>query len=457
MATRILIIYYAAFKNATYIIKGGSITMMPQESPKDSKAYQTGGWRAHYVLIVCTLLYVVNYMDRQVFSVVLQPMKLDLGLTDAQCGLANTVLIFGMAFFSFPIAYLVDRWSRRKAISLMAVLWSAATFATGLARNFTAVLVPRFLVGLGEAGFVPGGTAMITASYPKERRGWAMGIFHIAIPLGAAAGVMLGGIISARMGWRTPFLFFAVPGVILAVLAFFMKDYKTAEQPETAGGLKSFFIALIDVLKLTTMRWYYLGLGIAVFMTSSILVWLPSLMMRMMRVSEATAGMIAGGIGLAAILGAPLGGFLADFWQRKNPRGRMYIPVVAYIIGGVLVIIVTIIGFNAAGIALAVIYGIATAMAMPAIAAISQDVVPVAHKGLSMGLAVFAQYMLGGAWGPYIVGAVSDALGGGAEGLARSIMMCGIFGILAGFLFLMASRTYPRDLKRVKDEAVLAE
>ena len=76
-------------------------------------------------------------MDRQVFSVILQPMKIDLGLTDAQCGLANTVLIFGMAFFSFPIAYLVDRWSRRKAISLMAILWSVATFATGLARNFT--------------------------------------------------------------------------------------------------------------------------------------------------------------------------------------------------------------------------------------------------------------------------------------------------------------------------------
>jgi len=86
----------------------------------------------------------------------------------------------------FPIAYLIDRWSRRKAIGLMAILWSIATFTTGLAKNFTGVLIPRFFVGLGEAGFVPGGTAMISASYPKEKRGWAMGIFHIAIPLGAA-------------------------------------------------------------------------------------------------------------------------------------------------------------------------------------------------------------------------------------------------------------------------------
>ena len=163
------------------------------------------------------------------------------------------------------------------------------------------------------------------------------------------------------------------------------------------------------------------------------------------------------GIGLAAIVGAPLGGFLADFWQKRNPRGRMYIPVAAYIIGGCLVIVVILTGFSPIGIALAAVYGIASAMAMPAIAAISQDVVPVAHKGLSMGLAFFAQYMLGGAWGPYIVGAVSDAMGGGAEGLGWAVMMCGVFGIAAGILFWIATRTYPDDLQKVKDEAILAE
>jgi MFS family permease len=430
---------------------------MKEAGVKDSKEYKTGGWRSHYVLIVCTLLYAVNYMDRQVFSVILQPMKIDLGLTDAQCGLASTVLILGMAFFSFPISHLIDRWSRRKAIGIMALLWSAFTFVTGLAKNFTGVLIPRAFVGLGEAGFVPGGTAMISASYPKEKRGWAMGIFHIAIPLGAAAGVILGGIISSKMGWRAPFLFFAIPGVILGIAAFFMKDYKTAETSDSQGGIRNFFIALLSVLKLRTMRWYYLALGIAVFMTSSVLVWLPSLMMRILNISEAKAGIITGGIGLAAIIGAPLGGFLADFWQKKNPRGRMYIPAVAYLVGGSLLIVVILTQFSLVGITLAVFYGIAAAMAMPAIAAISQDVVPVAHKGLSMGLAIFAQYMFGGAWGPYVVGMVSDALGGGADGLSIAVGLCGVFGIVAGLLFLMASRTYPQDVQKVKNETILAE
>jgi MFS family permease len=236
-----------------------------------------------------------------------------------------------------------------------------------------------------------------------------------------------------------------------------MKDYKTADLTDTAGGIKGFFIALVDVLKLPTMRWYYPGLGIAVFMTSSFLVWLPSLMMRTLHITEATAGMITGGIGLTAIIGAPLGGFLADFWQKKNPRGRMYIPVVAYIFGGSMLIGAVLTHFSYLGIALAALFGIASAMAMPAIAAISQDVVPVAHKGLSMGLAIFAQYMLGGAWGPYIVGFVSDRLGGGAEGLSTAFMLCGLFGIAAGILFFIASRTYPADLQKVKDETILAE
>ena len=430
---------------------------MKKAQRDESPLFTPGGGRAHYILIVCTLLYIVNYMDRQVFSVILQPMKIDLGLTDAQCGLASTVLIVGMAFFSFPVSYLVDRWSRRKSIGLMALLWSAATFATGMAKNFTAVLIPRFFVGLGEAGFVPGGTALIAASYPKEKRGRVMGAFNLAIPLGAAAGVIFGGIISVKYGWRTPFLFFAVPGIALGILAFFMKDYQTIEAPETAGGFRHFFNAFTSVLKLRTMRWYYPGLGIAVFMTSSVLVWLPSLLMRMMNIPEDRAGLITGGIGLMAILGAPLGGFLADYWQKKNPRGRMYVPVVAYIAGGIILIVAVLTRFSPAGIALACVYGICAAMAMPAIAAISQDVVPVAHKGLSMGLAIFAQYMLGGAWGPSVVGFLSDWLGGGAEGLGTAVMLCGLFGVAAGILFFVASLTYPEDLQKVKDEAILEE
>jgi MFS family permease len=351
---------------------------------------------------------------------------------------------------------MVDRWSRKKSMGIMAILWSGFTFATGLARNFIGVIIPRAFVGLGEAGFVPGGAAIISASYPKERRGRAMGIFHIAIPLGAAVGVMVGGVISAQYGWRTPFYYFAIPGIILGILAFFMKDYKTAEPTGTEVGVKGFFQALGNVIKLPTIKWFYPALGLTVFMSTSVLIWMPSLIMRMLNVNESYAGMLVGGIGLAAIIGAPLGGFLSDFWRKKDPRGRMYVPAVANLIGAVLIVAVILLKFSILGIIIAVFYGIAVSMSVPAFATVSQDIVPVAHKGLSMGLVVFAQYLFGGAWGPYVIGAVSDSLGGGANGLSTAIMLSAIVGVIGAICFIIAARTYPADADKVRQETILA-
>jgi MFS family permease len=351
---------------------------------------------------------------------------------------------------------MVDRWSRKKSMGIMAILWSGFTFATGLAKNFIGVIIPRAFVGLGEAGFVPGGAAIISASYPKEKRGRAMGIFHIAIPLGAAVGVMVGGVISAQYGWRTPFYYFAIPGIILGILAFFMKDYKTAEPTGTEVGIKGFFQALGHVLKLPTIKWFYPALGLTVFMSTSVLIWMPSLIMRMLNVNESYAGMLVGGIGLAAIIGAPLGGFLSDFWRKKDPRGRMYVPAVANLIGAVLIVAVILLKFSILGIIIAVFYGIAVSMSVPAFATVSQDIVPVAHKGLSMGLVVFAQYLFGGAWGPYVIGAVSDSLGGGANGLSTAIMLSAIVGVIGAICFIIAARTYPADADKVRQETILA-
>jgi MFS family permease len=425
--------------------------------PRETKELKPGGWSAHYVLIICTLLYAINYMDRQVFSVIIQPMKMELSLTDAQCGLASTILLLGMVLFSFPVAHMVDRWSRKKSIGIMAILWSFFTWLTGVATSFIGVIIPRAFVGLGEAGFVPGGTAMVGASYPKERKGLALGIFHIAIPLGAAAGVMLGGWISAKYGWRTPFLYFAIPGVILGILAFFMRDYKTVEDSGASTGIVGFYRALGNVFRIPTVRWFYPALGLSVLMSTSVLYWLPTLTMRVLNVNEATAGMIVGGIGLTAIIGAPLGGVLSDVWGKKSPRGRMFVPAVAFLAASVLIIIVLLTRLSTAGLIVAAFYGIAASMAVPAFATVSQEIVPVANKGLSMGLVVFAQYLLGGAWGPFLIGWISDLLGGGADGLTAAIMISTIGGFLGFICFMVASRTYPADAEKVRSETFLAE
>jgi len=186
-----------------------------------SGEFQVGGGRARYVLIICSLLYMVNYMDRQVLSIVLEPMKIDLGLTDAQAGWIQTVFLLSIGLFAMPVSYLIDRWSRSKMIGLMAIAWSAATFVTGLGWSFVAVLIPRFLTGVGEAGFSAGGTALITASYPEKDRSKKLGVFNLFIILDMAMLCMYvgGGAWSpALTGWLSDMFGGGARGLTFALM-----------------------------------------------------------------------------------------------------------------------------------------------------------------------------------------------------------------------------------------------
>jgi MFS family permease len=426
--------------------------MSVQDSQRE---YSAGGKNAMFILVVCTLLYMVNFMDRQLLSVVLQPMKVELGLSDEQCGLVQTAFILGVIFFSFPISFIMDRWSRKKPIAIMSILWSFFTYLTGLAASFIGLIFSRIFVGVGEAGFSSGGTAMVSGAYPTEKRGRVLGIFNMGIPLGAALGTILGGLISANYGWRTPFFFFAIPGIILGVMALFLKDYKIKESASSGKKKKGILPSFIVLMKIPTLRWHFLGLGISHVMVVTFLTWTPALIMRIQNTNEAKAGLLVGIMGIMALIGAPLGGFLSDMWHRHDPRGRTFLPGVSLAAAAVVLIGAILTRFNTLGIVLGMLYGIFNVVAVPSFGAISQDVVPVAHKGFSFGLSVFFQYLLGGAWGPYAVGMISDALGGGADGLSWAMIIATVFGVAGGCCFLMASRHYVNDVEKASRQGQL--
>lgn len=416
-----------------------------------TREYKIGGWSAHYILIICSLLYMVNYMDRQVLSAVLEPMKLDLGLTDTQAGSLQTLFLLSIAFFSLPVSYLVDRWSRRKAIAFMAVFWSIFTYITGLGKSFIGVLLPRSMVGVGEAGFSAGGTAMLTAAYPPESRGKVMGVFNLVIPLGAALGVMLGGAISAKYGgWRAPFMVFAVPGIILGILAYFMKDYKTVDHLDETGKRKGLVSSAVSLFKIPTLKWMFIGYGIRNIMNFSVLVWLSAFLMRSHNIAEDRAGVLSGMIMMMAILGAILGGILSDAWQKKNRRARMLLPVIGDILAAIVLITALSLDMKGAGYIIGLLWGAMVMLGTPALNVVSQDVVVPAVKGLSYGMTVFCMYVFGGGWAPIIVGRISDAMGGGAEGLKTALIIVAFSGFIAAFFEWLGSRTYAADMDRVK-------
>lgn len=435
-----------------------SVNVPPNSSTTESREYRTGGGPALYILVICTLLYMVNFMDRQVVAAVVEPMKAALGLSDGDIGIVGTVFLIGIAFFAVPISFIVDRWSRRKTIAILAVFWSVFTFTTGLAWNFASLLVPRGLVAVGEAGFAPGGTAMIGAAFSPRNRGIVMGIFNMAIPLGVALGTLLGGLIAKRAGWQAPFFVFAVPGILLGILALFMKDYKSVSSASSMDLKISFWRSIAAIFRIRTLVWVFLGYGLSNITSWSFLFWAPAYIGRTWGVDVQAANNVLVPIILSAIIGSPLGGILADAWFRKNRKARLYIPAISMIAGSMMIVGAVSLQFRGiAGMTLAVLYGIISVMAMPCLSAVTQDVVPVALKGLVWGVTMFCVNIFGGGWSPYLVGVISDAFGQDARALGIALSIAAAGGILGGICYLAAAQPYPSDLDKVRNERLLAD
>jgi len=415
-----------------------------------AKEFAISRLSAWYIVIICSLLYTVNYMDRQVLSITTELIKKDLGLSDSQIGIIQTLFFLSMAFFSFPAAYLVDRWSRKKTISIMALVWSGFTFATGMGKSFLGILMPRLMVGVGEAGFTSGGTPLIGAAFPNKGRSLAMGIFNMAVPLGSALGFILGGAISVKYGWRMAFYIFTIPGIILALLALYMKDYKTVRDIDEFGNKISFFRSAVSLFSIPTLKWLYIGFAMQNFMSFAFLTWAAPLVMRTNGVDAQKAGMLVGIIGLMAIFGAIFGGLTADLWQKKNIRGRMLTAATSLLIATVLFFFMIYCDIRGVGFAFGIAYGVFSIFPVPSISAVTQDVTPPSLKGVSWGMAVFCLIVLGGAWSPILVGSISDGLGGGAYGIKIGLLVTTIGGLAGTFFYWLSAKHYSDDMEKAQ-------
>ena len=421
-------------------------------SAKGTTGVGAAGWAT---LTVCTLLYILNFMDRQVISTVLQPMKVALGLTDTQAGTLATVFSIGAAVFAWPVGMLIDRWSRTKSIGIMALLWSIATFFTGLGRNFIGILIPRSLVGIGESGYSPGATALITARFPAKMRSRVQSVYVLGMPIGMILGTALGGYLSAKFGWQTPFYYFAIPGVILGIIAFFLKDYKTVQTADKASR-RNFWQTTGHLFKIPTLVWLYLGVGFLNTLSFAFMSWMPAFMMRSMNIGEDKAGLLMALIAVAAFVGSLVGGWIADMWYRKNARSRLHMGWLASLlcmitfVPGVLLMGA---GQMVASLVILFIFGMGIVMLYPAIQVATQEVVHPSMKGISFGMyAVFV--FIFSAPGPLVVGAISDALGGGVAGLQTALLVPSALLLLSILFFWLGSRSYMADADKVKNVQV---
>jgi len=418
-----------------------------------ARQYQLSAGARNYIFILLFLLYFFDYADRIVVSSLLPFIQKDWGISDTEGALLLSSVSWAMVLFTFPISILVDRWSRRKTIGLMAIFWSLATAACALMPNFKALLSTRALIGMGEAGYAPGGTAMLSGLYPPEKRARMMGIWNASIPLGSALGIALGGVIATYLGWRHAFGLVAIPGFIIAILFFFIKDYKTVVltkksevgevgSPRTRMNAKE--IAL-QIAKTPTLYFAYLGFAAMVFVTASLMLFLPTYFNRVANVSPAQAGMMASAVMVLAVVGTPLGGYLADLWIKKRKNARLLLGSISAIMSAVFLFAAMSMPVGTAQYITFLFTGISITAFVPTVSAAMQDVVNPGLRAMTFSIVVIVQHLLGTALGPIVIGSISDA-----HGIQAAFMVLPAFLATAAVLFFVGSFFFNKDFDKVE-------
>ncbi len=427
---------------------------MDKGSPADipghtAATYTGGGWRSHKILIVLCAVYVFDYADRFVVASMFDFIKRDWGISDAQAGWLMSIVLLFITIFVIPSSLLIDRWSRRKMVAIMTFFWSLATLGCAFTKNFTQLLVMRAFIGVGESGYAPGGTAMLAAAYPVERRARYMGIWNAFIPVGVGIGLAAGGIIAERWGWHHAFGLVAVPGMVLAVFAWFLPDYKSVRPEEQALGLEkgktlSALVQNLKIMKIPSLVFTYFGFAMNVSVTTALMTWLPVYFERTGLVDAGKGGTFAMPVFALVLVGAPLGGIISDRWYRKEKRSRLVFPSMTSAAAAFALFI----GFMFPGrmfqIPILALYGIfVTCFIAPAVSA-TQEVVHPGLRAFSYAMCVIVQHLCGDIWSPPLVGWLSDLMG-----LEKAVLTIPVFGLLAAVFFFTASRFYVRDLEKV--------
>jgi MFS family permease len=409
----------------------------------------------NYIFILLFLLYMFDYVDRMVVTSLFPFLKADWKLSDTQCGALMSAVYMSIVLFTFPVSILIDRWSRRKTIGIMAVVWSFATAVCAFTRTFPQLFTARTFIGVGEAGYAPGGTAMIAGLYPQEKRSWMIGLWNASIPLGSAIGIALGGVIATHWGWRHAFGLVAIPGLIVAVLFFFVKDYKTVgltinkgqrerktERIAVAMSIKDMFN---EFLNKPSLIFTYFGMAGVVFTTTSLMTWLPTYFHRVQGLPESQAGLKSSAVMILALVGAPLGGYISDKWRKKKVNARLLFPTISTLLSAIMLFLALVVFPGKMQYVLLLTMGVLITAFVSAASAVTQDVVHPGMHAMSYAVAVVIQNSLGAFASPILVGALSDA-----TNIQTAMSVLPLALLLAAVMFFTGSFYYEKDLSKVE-------
>lgn len=421
-----------------------------------------------YALWVLLAVYTVNFLDRQIVSIVAEPIKNELQISDTQLGLLSG-LAFGIIYcgFGLPLARLADKANRVWIISGSLAVWSACTILCGRATNFAGLVAARMGVGLGEAGCTPTAHALISDYTPREKRASALAFFSMGTPLGSLLGMALGGVIADAYGWRHAFLMAGLPGLLLAVLVFFTlrEPRKDRRRPATPGPAGTTFGDTIRYLSGKPAFWLisfggavkaFVGYGQGPFVASFFL-----------RAHGAEVAQYAGAFGLkpigflgivigllAGVFGTFstwLGGAIADRLGARDLRAYGSVPALAAILQ--IPFFCAAMSVDRLGLAflLMIPSALLSSLWYGPVYASAQSLVPPQMRATSASIMLFVINMTGLGLGALTVGALSDTFNhvlgmGSANGMRWALIVSSLFGLVGAALFLSARRTIRQEV-----------
>jgi MFS family permease len=337
---------------------------------------------------------------------------------------------------------------------VMATVWSLATIACGFAGSYRGLLVTRGFIGLGEAGYGPAAAAILSSTFPTRMRATIIGGFLAAASFGSVLGVVLGGVISAHWGWKAAFGAVGFPGLVLALLYLFVRDYKAPELAVNAPTKlhKARSIALELFRARSGVAAYFAG-ALQLITTSTILAWLPSFFNRVYGVAPDRAGIWAAAIIICATAGVIFWSIAADRLAQRDLRWRMLTPAICCL--ATLAVFVTAFGALTAGplqIGAIVLGAFLMGSTTGPVPAVAIDVVHPALRSTAGSMVAIVQNLFGLGLGPLITGALSDKLG-----LQTAMAIVPVSCALAAILLVIGSRFYREDRDAVANLELRAE
>ena len=412
-----------------------------------------------YALGLLTTVYVVNFVDRQVLSILMQSIKKDLGLSDLQLGLlSGTAFGIFYATLGIPIARIADRVSRKGVMAVSLTIWSAMTALCGSASSFFSLLAFRVGVGIGEAGGSPPAHSMISDLFPESQRATAMGIFSLGVPLGIMIGFMAGGFMNDILGWRMAFLIVGLPGIVLAgIVALTLREpprgladatIETSDHPSptTAEVLRFLWSS-------PSFRHNAWGSGLYAFVGYSITTWAPPFLERSHGMATSQVGTaLALIIGLGGGVGIFLGGALTDRMGNRDPRLRMRIPAYAMWLSVPFGFVIYTTDQTALTLILLVVPTFLGLMYQAPSLALAQSLATPKMRATASAILLFMINIIGLAIGPAATGFLSDLLTPyyGENALRYAMLLTSLVLVASGYQFWRASQTITQDLHRAE-------